>query len=199
MPAFRFFAPLMPLLCPLAAMSLVALDRNRIRTAALVAVIASYNVWQLSHHRDLHHRIVNGKVGYHGKETGLWLKKHARPDAVLATNTAGGLAYYSGLRVIDMLGLNDVHIAHRHTPGMGRGKPGHEKGDGAYVLSRKPDFIQFGSVHGSRRPQYRSGAEMAGTAEFKRWYEFRSYALPSGRRLSLYERRAEPARRKGAR
>ena len=194
MPAFRFFSPVMPLLCLLSAMSLVALNRSALRVTALAAIIMAHGLWELSHHRDLHQRIVNGKVGYHGKEVGLWLKEHAPPDAVLATNTAGGLAYYSGLRIIDMLGLNDEHIAHRRIPTMGRGKTGHEKGDGAYVLSRKPDFIQFGSVHGSPGPQYRSGHEMARMPQFKRWYELRSYTLPSGARLHLYERREQPRR-----
>jgi arabinofuranosyltransferase len=192
MPAFRFFSPVMPLLCLLAAMSLVALNRSPLRVAALTAIIMAHGLWELSHHRDLHHRIVNGKVGYHGKEAGLWLKQHAPPDAVLATNTAGGLAYYSGLRVIDMLGLNDEHIAHRVIAGMGRGKTGHEKGDGAYVLARKPDLIQFGSVHGSPAPQYRSGREMIRMAQFNRWYELKSYTLPSGARLHLYERLEQP-------
>jgi len=113
---------------------------------------------------------------------------------VLATNTAGALAYYSGLRVIDMLGLNDEQIAHRHIPSMGRGKTGHEKGDGAYVLSRKPEFIQFGSVHGSPTPQYRSGREMARMPQFQRWYALQSYTLPSGARLYLYERLEQPHR-----
>ena len=90
-----------------------------------------------------------------------------------------------------MLGLNDEHIAHRHVPGMGSGHTGHEKGDGAYVLSRKPDFIQFGSVRGNPQPRYRSGREMVRMPEFKRWYELKSYTLPTGARLHLYERRKQ--------
>ena len=42
-----------------------------------------------------------------------------------------------------MLGLNDVHIA--HVPiALGEGASGHEKHDGPYVLSRRPDVILLG-------------------------------------------------------
>jgi hypothetical protein len=45
-----------------------------------------------------------------------------------------------------MLGLNDQHIAHVEVAKMGRGRAGHEKGDGNYVLSRAPDYILLGNV-----------------------------------------------------
>ena len=72
---------------------------------------------------------------------GVWLRDHAAQDAVLATEPAGAIAYVSGLTTIDMLGLNDIHIAHLEVPDLGRGSAGHEKRDFAYVLSRRPDFI----------------------------------------------------------
>ena len=50
------------------------------------------------------------------------------------------------LRVIDMLGLNDAHIGHTSTADLGKGRAGHEKGDGKYVLSRSPDYILMGNV-----------------------------------------------------
>jgi hypothetical protein len=78
-----------------------------------------------------------------------WLNAHAAQDATVASTPAGSIAYHTRLRVIDMLGLNDVHIAHTKgafggTPGKGRA--GHEKGDGAYVLRRAPEFILMGNV-----------------------------------------------------
>jgi len=47
------------------------------------------------------------------------------------------------LPTIDMLGVNDRYIAHLDLP-LGRVAPGHEKHDGGYVLSRKPEFIWLG-------------------------------------------------------
>lgn len=68
------------------------------------------------------------------------------PGALVAATPAGAIAYYGNLRVIDMLGLNDVHIAHVAVASMGSGRAGHEKGDGAYVLRRRPDAILLGNV-----------------------------------------------------
>jgi arabinofuranosyltransferase len=88
-----------------------------------------------------------------------WLQEHAPADAVVASTPAGSIGYYMNLRVIDMLGLNDVQIAHSRSDKMGRGRAGHEKGDGAYVLSRSPDYILLGNVAVLPRPL--DDAEMA--------------------------------------
>lgn len=58
--------------------------------------------------------------------------------ALLATGTAGKIPYYSRLQTIDMLGLNDRHIAMSDARGS---NPGHSKWDVDYVLSRQPDII----------------------------------------------------------
>lgn len=72
---------------------------------------------------------------------GKYLKDVARPGALLATDAAGALPYYSGLKTIDVLGLADIHIGHMPVPKLGSGPAGHEKRDLAYVLDRKPDYI----------------------------------------------------------
>ncbi len=75
-------------------------------------------------------------------EQGKWLKEHASPDDTLATPMAGALAYYSGLRTYDMLGLTDAHIAHVNMPEMGRFYlAGHEKYDPVYILSKRPTYV----------------------------------------------------------
>jgi hypothetical protein len=80
----------------------------------------------------------------HGyRAIGQWLGRTMPKDAVVAVNAAGIIPYESGLPTIDMLGLNDAHIAHREVA-MGRGAIGHEKHDGAYVLSRQPDVVLLG-------------------------------------------------------
>ena len=57
---------------------------------------------------------------------------------LLASDAAGKIPYYSGLRTIDMLGLNDRHIA-RIQPTFF--EVGHNKYDADYVLSLCPDLI----------------------------------------------------------
>lgn len=90
---------------------------------------------------------------------GRWLAAHARPGDVLAIRAAGIIPYYSGLPTIDILGLNDVHIAHRKVPGMGsfERKIGHEKEDLPYVLARRPTYYvdEFLYVTGEPVPDLR--------------------------------------------
>jgi hypothetical protein len=81
----------------------------------------------------------------------LYLRDNYPSDTLVALNQAGIIPYYSQLPTIDMLGLNDVHIAHS-------GKRdytlwyAHQAGDGEYVLSRKPDIIIFGGLGPSIEP-----------------------------------------------
>ena len=75
------------------------------------------------------------------KRLGLWLRENAPAQSLIAVDVAGAVPYFSQLRSIDMFGLNDAHIAHLDMPEMGKGEPGHEKYDPAYVYSRNPDYI----------------------------------------------------------
>ena len=189
MPAYRFFSPFMPLICLLSAMALAAFVKRPAWVAVVLTIMVAYNVTQLSIRRELRDRVLNGNVGRHGKLVGLWMKETFPPDTVIATNTAGSIPYYSKLKTIDMLGLNDVHIAHREVPGMGRRSPGHEKGDGEYVLSRRPAYIQFGSSRGRKAPSFRGDREIYKNPEFSKNYELKTFHLPGIRNLYLYKRR----------
>jgi hypothetical protein len=57
---------------------------------------------------------------------------------LLAVDAAGKVPFYSGLRAVDMLGLNDEHIAHMPAHYF---EAGHNKYDPDYVLSRRPGLI----------------------------------------------------------
>ncbi|MFH2003070.1 MAG: hypothetical protein ABIK28_25610 [Planctomycetota bacterium] len=72
---------------------------------------------------------------------GKWVREHAGPGDQLAISTAGAIAYFSDIPVIDMLGLNDLHIARSKPENFGSGMAGHECGDVEYVLSLQPRFI----------------------------------------------------------
>jgi len=52
-------------------------------------------------------------AAYIGKHVGLYIKENWPENATIAVNTAGSTPYFSGLRSIDMLGLNDYTIAQR--------------------------------------------------------------------------------------
>jgi hypothetical protein len=116
-----------------------------------------------------------------------WLEANAPEGAVVASTPAGSIAYHMNHRVIDMLGLNDIHIAHTVNPRMGKGRAGHEKGDGKYVLSRSPEFILMGNVAVLSYPidettmadklRLKSEKEIWNDAEFHKNYELECVRL----------------------
>lgn len=110
-----------------------------------------------------------------------WLQANAPPGSLVAATPAGSIAWHMRLPLLDMLGLNDEHIAHVAIPDMGRGRAGHEKGDGSYVLSRQPRYVLLGNVAVFDRPieeaeiegrlKFRSEQELWALPEFQRDYQ----------------------------
>ncbi len=192
MPASRFLVPFLPLLCILAALTLGLLVRPAPRITLVILLIITYNQFQFYNAPDQKQRTDKGSVGRHGELVGRWMKDNFPEDALLATNTAGSIPFYSKLKCIDMLGLNDEHIAHRDIKSVGTGHLGHEKGDGKYVLDQKPDYIQFGSASGAINPgSFRGDREIYRDPRFKKYYTLKNYTIPGGRRLAIYERNPE--------
>ena len=103
---------------------------------------------------------------------GDWLRT-AFPGKTLAINAAGIVPFLSGLVTIDMLGLNDVHIA--HVLARGAAARGHEKHDGRYVVARKPDLILLGLPTLTKRPLHAGELDAA----VGRWFPF----LPGDREI----------------
>lgn len=199
MPAYRFFCPLMAILSILASLGLdkflrfICHKSKFVRcyvysTILVVTGIIIFNIWQSAFDYELKTRIEKDDVALKGKESGKWLKANFSPDTIIATNTAGSIPYYSELRTIDMLGLNDKHIAKREMPDMGKGVPGHEKSDGKYILFKKPDIIILGSSLGSEKPHFISGEELFALEEFKIQYRIKKVTLPSEEEFLYYER-----------
>lgn len=88
--------------------------------------------------------LADDRMDYQTVKYDRWvtLGRHLReqhPNAVLAIDAAGKVPFFSGLRTIDMLGLNDEHIAHGDARSGFR--IGHNKFDPDYVMGRTPDLI----------------------------------------------------------
>lgn len=83
----------------------------------------------------------------------------AEKQPKIAVDAAGALPYWSGYPVLDMLGLNDYHIA-RTEPSETIKYVGHQFGDGDYVYSEQPDIINFCFPKGFFHPCWKSGQEL---------------------------------------
>jgi hypothetical protein len=148
---FRLFVPMLPLAFTLLGWLLF----RRLRPAWVRAVLAGAVVAG-----SIHHTLSFGSVR-HGVESVWLLENHLRPDrerwarigqrlgslfppqsadVAIATSAAGAIPYYSGLRTVDMLGLNDRWVA-RHGRVMGS-RPGHRRiATVDYLLERRVNLI----------------------------------------------------------
>jgi arabinofuranosyltransferase len=134
----RFLVPIFPLGIALAlrwSQEWSGRPLAKTRLALLLVALGAANVTPfLADHRMLYlaHKYDRWAT------LGRYLREQ-HPDAVLAIDAAGKVPFFSGLRTIDMLGLNDEHLAHsKARPGF---RVGHNKYDPDYVLGRSPDLI----------------------------------------------------------
>ena len=146
---FRFFAPLLPLMYALVAASAgailqqVRLERpppQFVRWAGLAMAGGALLLFTL-HASSIDVVLpLEREAVFQRARVGLWLRDNAPADTVIAVIPAGAIPYESRLDTIDMLGINDEHIAHRDL-NLGLWGAGHEKYDSLYVLDREPDII----------------------------------------------------------
>ncbi len=153
---YRLFAPLIPLSALLLAHSLRRLiPRPRPQLAIPVCVGVLVAVSLQASRRNTN----PGKqdpAAFVGTIVGRYIASAWPESSLVALNTAGSTPYHAPAhRYIDMLGLNDAQIARRPVAALQlpwQQVPGHAKGDGAYVLSREPDYIILGPSEGQPSP-----------------------------------------------
>jgi hypothetical protein len=165
MPYFRFLMPVLPLVFVLTlhgaidavetiARAFTNQSAQPIATAlaalAALAIIA-LALWPTNNTHaenpsgfEQNSHILPGSVDdLNQRAIGEWLHDNVPPDYTIAQIATGIVPYYSQLPTIDMLGVNDRHIAHLDIS-LGYGAAGHEKEDGGYVISREPEIIWLG-------------------------------------------------------
>lgn len=152
LPMYRFLLPAAALGAPLGAAALHA--GGRAPRAAVALVLSAALGLSFFPPRDAQYEMFEYQRDH---ELPRWAAAGRAlapltPSTTVAAVPIGALAYYSDLRVIDMMGLTDRTIARAETSTLGSGWAGHEKHDGAYVLSRRPDLILLGNVYVSESP-----------------------------------------------
>ncbi len=139
----RFLVPVIPAMAVLAAVGLThVLNRASMQYLAVLLLVClqtviAYNSYGASIFSALAHS------RQEREQVAAWLQKNVATDAVLATNAAGVIPYRTKLLTIDMLGLNDRHIASTEYKSDHDGVTfiGHHKHDGIYVCNRAPDVV----------------------------------------------------------
>jgi hypothetical protein len=170
-----------------------------------MGLICMQFVWSNQKMRDAQHIDPAASVG---RDVGMWIQQNLPAHSTIALNTAGSTPFFAPQHhFIDMLGLNDRHIAHRQIKERRTWMqqfPGHGKGDGQYVLKRQPDYIILGPAQGlPANPEFvdsqhvvwfLSDQELAETEEFHKHYQLRKaqFLGASGwqRTFVYYQRKA---------
>jgi arabinofuranosyltransferase len=133
MPHHRFLVPIIPLLSLFLARALVSFSSGiyqELMFAILVVAILLEVIFAAAIHLPYAPQFGEYTEGL--IRAGKWIRQATSPQDVIAVIDAGALAYYSERRTIDILGLNDEHIA--HLP---------DKTDPAYVLAQHPKVVQL--------------------------------------------------------
>jgi arabinofuranosyltransferase len=120
-------------------------------------------------------------------------------DDYIACVPIGAIGYYSKMKVIDMVGIVDPVIAHEKlsTDHPIKWTPGHTKGDGNYILSREPKFIQLTDYLTNsplekphkRSLQFTSVKEIWDSEEFHNEYEFYPVEVIDGWYYNLFKKK----------
>lgn len=133
----RGLLALLPLACVLAVESVTRATRTRIGlVVTLLLVVATPSwTWKVrTTHPETH-------AAY--ARIGQWLRTHARAGTVVGAREVGALAYYSGLRVEDVLGQASPRVAAARRVGAPRAFA-HAAADFAPMLRQEPDLVLRG-------------------------------------------------------
>ncbi|NPA89908.1 MAG: hypothetical protein GXO55_00415 [Chloroflexi bacterium] len=164
MPHFRLLLPVLPFLYVMATYALVSNPLLSSRWVGLVLVggillgVVSPSLHVLRTRPWRLWRPVRLVEPMHASQyaMGLALRDRLCPEDTVALLAVGAAAYLNDDHIIiDMLGLNDVHIAHS-PPVLHQGQwdPGHVRLDVDYILRRSPEWIQL-DTHLFDSPHFR--------------------------------------------
>jgi arabinofuranosyltransferase len=155
---FRFFVPIIPLVailfCFLMYSIYTSLKEAKKKMSLPMLLIFPFmvaifiNLINTSVVKKMAER--ENDLVYRMEAIGKWLQKELndkKEKLSIAASTVGALKYYSGIDVIDMLGLTDSFIAHNpnYIKAISDEKIGwkEKKYNARYILDRKPNYILF--------------------------------------------------------
>jgi hypothetical protein len=140
----------------------------------------------------------NWQVGF--IKMGKTLSRISKPGETIAVVPVGAIGYFSNINVLDMVGILNSDIAREPfvEKYIKNWRPGHNKGDGYYILAHKPKYIQLvdyltttpQSVPGPQGLFFKSVIEIWNSPEFHTEYEFYPIKLEKGIYYNLYRRKS---------
>lgn len=178
-PPFRHFVPIVVLLCFILREAGIALDNHPQSTQTLKrealswgpAMLLLFLCFQIlwAEHADARSEYSRGvrermrlgeslQIAFPGKEP------------LVGVGAAGGLPFVVPWQVLDLLGLNDRHIALNPPAYAGHGWIGHDFGDPDYVMRRRPDILVL-EESDFTQPFFYIDKMLLGRADFQEDYQ----------------------------
>ena len=206
MPQYRLLVPSLP---AIAIMAAAAIPRATMlqqtgqegpggawQSVALAVIFASLAMAPGSSGYDgfIHERRAVKTFEWVGETLGARLPE----GTILGCGSTGAIGYYSGLPIVDILGLTEPEIAREGK--IVSNQPGHMKTLGSHVLDRKPDLLLLGNIqiHRGRRQEDLERIKVQEMdiildPRFSADYEFMNLPLGGELFLSCYRRSVSPA------
>jgi hypothetical protein len=133
---------------------------------------------------------------------GKALRNISKPGETIAVIPVGAIGYFSKMNVIDMAGILNSDIASEPfiEKYIKNWRPGHNKGDGNFILVHKPEYIQLVDYL-TTSPQsdpdppglfFKSVFEIWNSPVFHSEYEFYPIKISDGIYYNLYRRKNYP-------
>jgi arabinofuranosyltransferase len=159
----RFFVPVLPFMYLLFGHLIAAVHarmtrpENRVGLAALVTFVLAATFFPST---VLERSFFASPPQQHGDYRGVQIERwhvarlsvigqffqtyRRDPAESLATTAIGAIGYYSEMRIYDIHGLVDTHIAHLPPPpNFAKARPGHGRSDLPYTFSLQPTYVMF--------------------------------------------------------
>lgn len=189
MPAHRFVIPVLPLIFLMLGQLIVSLSNwlSRLRpvvgTALLVSLTfwATNSTWQSSNNEYMYLQNIAHSVET-TNEIGRRVGEIAHSDDTIALIDAGAIPFFTDAHIIDMVGLNDNHIA--HLPGGFLSKY-----DNSYVLAQEPTYIH---MHLVRYANSWAPTDFIGSSALYYSAEFHQYYEQTSEIPYIFKRRQQP-------
>jgi arabinofuranosyltransferase len=144
-PAYRHWVVLVPAVAILAGFAVAGMPQRNGFPVVTLSLLALAYLGNLQLKDSQNQRANSERWEWDNKRLGLTIKQaFAHADPLFASESAGAIVYYSQVRFVDMLGLNDKFAAKHPPKDFGRGMLGHDLGDVNYLEQRSPDGYVIG-------------------------------------------------------
>jgi len=138
----RFFVPVLPLAILLAADVAAGWLPSVVLGTTVVSACLAFLQWPRQERADVFK--YQEQLEQRWIRVGQALRRAVKPDRTVAVGAVGAIGYFSGLRIVDRLGMTNDAIL-RAAPDLSVEMKGHHRFDSAWVLSKRPDIVLIGS------------------------------------------------------